>query len=219
MPLKDLRQIIIKTTGNPRLNVNQDKDLNRFAAEIKDRLCNFSAHDLKKNEILRVATATDAAHILSQMDAVLRGREQDVADTNDKSTPQNEFLRLIREHQSQSQQGEPPLRQTRHTTHPGAGWVVCIKQYRSRSVDKCIRRSRAGGPRSSALTELKRIAAEGCDNVPAGGAYMEVGEVGEAKAGIQWACRGDDALVRNQGHSVDRLAGAELGLRDADVAE
>ena len=63
----------------PRLNVNQDEELNRFAAEIKDRLCNFSAHDLKKNEILRVATATDAAQILSQMDAVLRGREQDVS--------------------------------------------------------------------------------------------------------------------------------------------
>jgi predicted metal-dependent peptidase len=55
---------------------NQDEELNRFATEIKDRLCNFSAHDLKKNEILRVATATDAAQILSQMDAVLRGREQ-----------------------------------------------------------------------------------------------------------------------------------------------
>ena len=74
----------------PRLNVSQDDELNRFAAEIKDRLCNVSAHDLKKNEILRVATATDAAQILSQMDAVLRGREQDAADTIDKSTPQNE---------------------------------------------------------------------------------------------------------------------------------
>ena len=73
----------------PRLNVSRDEELNRFAAEIKDRLCNFSAHDLKKNEILRVSTATDAAQILSQMDAVLRGREQDVADTNDKSTPQS----------------------------------------------------------------------------------------------------------------------------------
>ena len=73
----------------PRLNVNQDEELNRFAAEIKDRLCNFSAHDLKKNEILRVATATDAAQILSQMDAALRGREQDAADMNDKSTPEN----------------------------------------------------------------------------------------------------------------------------------
>jgi hypothetical protein len=73
----------------PLLNVNQDEDLNRFAAEIKDRLCNFSAHDLKKNEILRVATATDAAQVLSQMDAVLRGREQDSAELNEKSTPQN----------------------------------------------------------------------------------------------------------------------------------
>src|ERR1700744_5740159 len=54
----------------PRLNVGQDEELNRFAAEIKDRLCNFSAHDLKKNEVLRVATATDAAPILSKMDAV-----------------------------------------------------------------------------------------------------------------------------------------------------
>jgi hypothetical protein len=68
---------------------NQDEELNRFATEIKDRLCNFSAHDLRKNEILRVATATDATQILSQMDAVLRGRERDAADTNDKSTPQN----------------------------------------------------------------------------------------------------------------------------------
>jgi hypothetical protein len=63
----------------PRLNVNHDEELNRFAAEIKDRLCNFSAHDLKKNEILRVATASHAAQILSQMDAVLRGREEDPA--------------------------------------------------------------------------------------------------------------------------------------------
>jgi Putative metallopeptidase domain/VWA-like domain (DUF2201) len=61
----------------PRLNVNQDEELNRFAAEIKDRLCNFSSHDLKKNEILRAATASDAAQILSQMDLVLRGREEE----------------------------------------------------------------------------------------------------------------------------------------------
>jgi hypothetical protein len=73
----------------PRLNVNQDEVLNRFAAEIKDRLCNFSAHDLKKNEILRVATATDAAQILSQMDAVLRGREQDTAELNEKPRLEN----------------------------------------------------------------------------------------------------------------------------------
>jgi hypothetical protein len=31
----------------PRLNVSQDEELNRFAAEIKDRLCNFSAHGRK----------------------------------------------------------------------------------------------------------------------------------------------------------------------------
>jgi hypothetical protein len=73
----------------PRLNVNQDEELNRFAAEIKDRLCNFSAHDLKKNEILRVATATDAAQILSQMDTVLRGREQDSVEANENCTQQS----------------------------------------------------------------------------------------------------------------------------------
>jgi hypothetical protein len=60
----------------PRLNVNQDEELNRFAGEIKDRLCGFKASDLKKNEILRVATANDAAQILTEMDAVLIGREQ-----------------------------------------------------------------------------------------------------------------------------------------------
>ncbi len=73
----------------PRLNVNQDEELNRFAAEIKDRLCNFSAHDLKKNEILRAATLSDATQILSQMDTVLRGREQDSADANENCTQQN----------------------------------------------------------------------------------------------------------------------------------
>jgi hypothetical protein len=73
----------------PRLNVNQDEELNRFAAEIKDRLCNFSAHDLKKNEILRVATLSDAAQILLQMDAVLRGRELNSDEPNVKSTLQN----------------------------------------------------------------------------------------------------------------------------------
>jgi hypothetical protein len=73
----------------PRLNVNQDEDLNRFAAEIRDRLCAFSAYDLKKDESLRVATATDAAQILSQMDAVLRGREKISSEPNEKSTPKS----------------------------------------------------------------------------------------------------------------------------------
>jgi hypothetical protein len=73
----------------PRLNVNQDEELNRFAVEIKDRLCNFCAHDLKKNEILRVATASDAVQILSQMDAVLRGREHDSIESNEPPAPEN----------------------------------------------------------------------------------------------------------------------------------
>jgi hypothetical protein len=60
----------------PRLNVNQDEELNRFAQEIKNRLCGFTAHDLKKNETLRVATANDAAQIVTEMDAALRERDQ-----------------------------------------------------------------------------------------------------------------------------------------------
>jgi len=60
----------------PRLNVNQDEELNHFAGEIKDRLCGFTARDLKKNEILRAATANDAVAILTKMDAVLRERGQ-----------------------------------------------------------------------------------------------------------------------------------------------
>jgi len=60
----------------PRLNVNQDEELNRFAGEIKNRLCGFTARDLKKNEILRAATVNDAAEILTQMDALLRERGQ-----------------------------------------------------------------------------------------------------------------------------------------------
>ena len=62
----------------PRLNVNQDEELNRFAGEIRDRLCGFTARDLKKNEILRAATANDATEILTKMDAVLRERGQQI---------------------------------------------------------------------------------------------------------------------------------------------
>jgi hypothetical protein len=69
----------------PRLNVNQDEELNRFAQEIKDRLCGFTARDLKKNEILRVATANDAAQILTEMDAVLRERVQ----SSERNIPAN----------------------------------------------------------------------------------------------------------------------------------
>ena len=60
----------------PRLNVNQDEELNRFAEEIRNRLCGFTARELKKNEILRAATASDAAQILTEMDTVLRERQQ-----------------------------------------------------------------------------------------------------------------------------------------------
>ena len=59
----------------PQLNVNHDVELDRFAAQVRDRLCNFSAQDLKKHDLLRVATAVDAAEIVAQMDEVLRGRD------------------------------------------------------------------------------------------------------------------------------------------------
>jgi len=59
----------------PHLNVNNDADLNRFADQIRQRLCNFSAQDLKKHDLLRVAAATDAAEIVAEIDSVLRDRE------------------------------------------------------------------------------------------------------------------------------------------------
>lgn len=59
----------------PQLNVNHDVELDRFAAQVRDRLCNYSAQDLKKHDLLRVATAVDAAEIVAQMDEVLRGRD------------------------------------------------------------------------------------------------------------------------------------------------
>jgi hypothetical protein len=59
----------------PRLNVNNDADLNRFADQIRQRLCGFTAQDLKKHDLLRVATATDAAEIVAEIDGVLRNRE------------------------------------------------------------------------------------------------------------------------------------------------
>lgn len=59
----------------PQLNVGGDPDLNRFAAEIETRLCNYNARDLKQNEILRVATAHDATALLYEIDAALRERD------------------------------------------------------------------------------------------------------------------------------------------------
>ena len=59
----------------PRLNVNGDTDLNRFADQVKGRLCNYSAQGLKKHDLLRVTTAADAANIVAEMDGLLRSRE------------------------------------------------------------------------------------------------------------------------------------------------
>lgn len=58
----------------PQLNVNQDSDLECFATQIRDSLCNHTAQDLKKHDILRVSTATQAAGIVAQMDEVLEAR-------------------------------------------------------------------------------------------------------------------------------------------------
>ena len=38
----------------PQLNVNQDPDLERFAPQIRDRLCNYTARDLKKDDTLEL---------------------------------------------------------------------------------------------------------------------------------------------------------------------
>ena len=62
----------------PKLNVSGDADLNRFTEQIKQRLCNYSAQELKKNDLLRVATATDASNIVAEMDDLLRNREEEI---------------------------------------------------------------------------------------------------------------------------------------------
>ena len=76
----------------PRLNVNGDADLNRFADQIKQRLCSYSAQDLKKHDLLRVTTAADAANIVAQMDDVLHGRE--AAETVAGPTADDIFTRM-----------------------------------------------------------------------------------------------------------------------------
>jgi hypothetical protein len=58
----------------PQLNVNQDPDLERFALQIRDRLCNYTAQDLKKDDELRTSTATQAAGIVAEIDEVLESR-------------------------------------------------------------------------------------------------------------------------------------------------
>jgi hypothetical protein len=63
----------------PKLNVSGDADLNRFTEQIKQRLCNYSAQELKKNEFLRAVTATDASKIVAEMDDLLLNREEEIS--------------------------------------------------------------------------------------------------------------------------------------------
>jgi hypothetical protein len=79
----------------PHLNVNNDTDLNRFADQIRQRLCGFTAQDLKKHDLLRVATATDAAEIVAEIDSVLRDREAGVPEeTPDAPTVDDILARM-----------------------------------------------------------------------------------------------------------------------------
>jgi hypothetical protein len=65
----------------PKLNVTGDPELNRFAEEARQKLCTYTAHDLKKHELLRVATATEAEGLVSRMDEAIRNREAEQAET------------------------------------------------------------------------------------------------------------------------------------------
>lgn len=62
----------------PALNVDQDPDLDRFASQIRDRLCAHSAKELKKDDQLRSDTASQAAEIVAEIDSVLGGRPSNV---------------------------------------------------------------------------------------------------------------------------------------------
>ena len=78
----------------PRLNVRGDADLNRFADQAKQQLCNYSAQELKKNETLRTAAAIDAVEIVAQMDGVLRHREAATVPTEAAPTVDNIFAHM-----------------------------------------------------------------------------------------------------------------------------
>jgi len=58
----------------PQLNVSQDPELDRFAVQIRERLCNYTAQDLKKHDLLRVTTAAEATGIVRDIDDVLEAR-------------------------------------------------------------------------------------------------------------------------------------------------
>jgi hypothetical protein len=78
----------------PRLNVNGDADLNRFAEQIRARLCNHSAHDLKKHDLLRVTAASVAADIVARMDGVLRDREAAIPTEEEAPTVESIFAHM-----------------------------------------------------------------------------------------------------------------------------
>jgi hypothetical protein len=79
----------------PRLNVNGDAELNRLAELVRQRLCNYSAQELKKHDLLRVTAATDAANIVAEMDDVLRGRESAKAsESEDVPTVEDIFAHM-----------------------------------------------------------------------------------------------------------------------------
>ena len=63
----------------PQLNVNQDPELDRFASQIRNRLCSYTAQDLKKHDLLRVTTAAEAAGIVAEIDEVLESRRSQPA--------------------------------------------------------------------------------------------------------------------------------------------
>lgn len=77
----------------PRLNVVGDPDLNRVAEQVRQRLCNYSAQELKKHDLLRVTTASDAAGIVSEMDGVLHSRSAS-AQTDPAKTAEDIFAHM-----------------------------------------------------------------------------------------------------------------------------
>lgn len=71
----------------PHLNIAQDPNLNAFLDEIKTRLCAASAKELKQNELLRTATAQQAADIVSRVSAFLESKPADLLLTDPPVQP------------------------------------------------------------------------------------------------------------------------------------
>jgi len=62
----------------PRLNVNGDTDLNRFRRSDQAAAVRLYGAGSQEADLLRVATANDAAEIVAEIDSVLRDREASV---------------------------------------------------------------------------------------------------------------------------------------------